>query len=147
VPESESARLQRGMKISFTTRISGEKAYVAEVFWVSQTADSRTRSVDCKARVVDPPPDLKPGFSGNVTVVLEERGDALLVPSTAVLPTERGFVSYVIEGGKAKERQVKLGIRTLDDKWEVLNGLSEGETLVTRGGSVLQDGRDVEVVK
>lgn len=147
VPESESARLQKGMKISFTTRISGVGAYEAEVFWVSQTADSRTRSVDCKARVLNPPENLKPGFSGLVKIVLEQRGDAILVPSTAVLPTERGFVGYVVENGKAKERQLKLGIRTLDDRWEVLEGLSEGESLVTRGGSVLQDGRDVDVVK
>ena len=147
VPESESARLVRGMKITFTTRIHGEKPFAAEVFWVSQTADPRTRSVDCKARVVDPPADLKPGFSGLVKVVLEQRGDAILVPSTAVLPTERGFVGYVVEGGKVKERLFKLGIRTIDDKWEILNGLTEGESLVIRGGSVLQDGREVEVVK
>jgi len=147
VPESESAQLARGQKISFTTRIHGEKPFAAEVFWVSGTADSRTRSVDCKARVIEPPADLKPGFSGLVKVVLEQRGDALLVPSTAVLPTERGFVGYVVEGGKVKERQFKLGVRTLDDKVEILDGLTEGESLVIRGGSVLQDGREVEVVR
>jgi len=147
VPESESARLSKGLKITFKARISGEKSYEAEVFWVSQMADARTRSVDCKARVLDPPPDLKPGFSGLVKIVLDQRGDALLVPSTAVLPTERGFVAYVIEGGKAKERQVRLGVRTLDDRVEILDGIAEGESLVVRGGSVLQDGREVEVVK
>jgi multidrug efflux system membrane fusion protein len=147
VPESESARLAKGMKISFTTRISGEKPFDAEVFWVSQTADPRTRSVDCKARVLEPPPDLKPGFSGLVRVVLEERGDALLVPSTAILPTERGFVAFVVEQGKAKERKIQRGIQTLDDRIEIIDGLSEGESLVIRGGSVLQDGREVDVVK
>ena len=147
VPESESARLAKGQKISFTTRIHGDRTFEAEVFWVSQMADPRSRSVDCKARVLDPPADLKPGFTGLVKVVLEQRGDALLVPSTAVLPTERGFVGFVIESGKAKERQLKLGVRTLDDKVEILDGLSEGESLVIRGGSVLQDGKEVEVVK
>jgi multidrug efflux system membrane fusion protein len=147
VPESESARLTKGLKISFKARISGDKAFEAEVFWVSQMADARTRSVDCKARVLDPPPDLKPGFSGLVKVVLEQRGDALLVPSTAVLPTERGFVAYVVVEGRAKERQLRLGVRTLDDRVEILDGLAEGESLVVRGGSILQDGREVEVVK
>jgi multidrug efflux system membrane fusion protein len=147
IPESDSTRVVKGMKITFTTRVQGDKAYEAEVYWVSQTADSRTRSVDCKARLLDAPPNLKPGFSGLVKIVVEERGDALLVPSTAVLPTERGFVGYVIEGGKAKERLLRLGVRTLDDRVEILDGLAEGESLVIRGGSVLQDGRDVEVVK
>jgi multidrug efflux system membrane fusion protein len=147
VPESESARLARGLKISFTTRMYGDKTYVAEVIWVSQMADPRTRSVDCKARVLEPPADLKPGFAGLVKIVLEQRGDALLVPSTAVLPTERGFVAYVVEGGKAKERKLRLGIRTVDDKWEILDGLAEGDVLVVRGGAVLQDGREVDIVK
>ena len=147
VPESESARLTRGLKITFTTRISGDKAYSAEVFWVSQMADPRSRTVECKARVIEPPADLKPGFSGLVKVVLEQRGDAILVPSTAVLPTERGFVAYVLDGTKARERKLKLGVRTLDDKVEILDGLAEGDSLVVRGGSVLQDGREVEVAK
>jgi multidrug efflux system membrane fusion protein len=147
VPESESARVAKDLKISFTARISGEKPYQAQVYWVSQTADSRTRSVDCKARILDPPPSLKPGFSGLVKIVLEQRGDAILVPTTAVLPTERGFVAYVLEGTKAKERTLRLGVRTTDDKVEILDGLTEGEALVIRGGSVLQDGKEVEVVK
>lgn len=147
VPESDSARLKPGLKITFTTRVQERTAYTAEVFWVSQMANPRTRSVECKARVVDPPPDLKPGFSSDVRIVLEQRDNALLVPENAVLPTERGFVAYVVEGGKARERKVKTGVRTLDNRVEILDGLSEGEMLVTSGGSVLQDGREVEVVK
>ena len=147
VPESESARVAKDLKISFKARISGEKPYDAQVYWVSQTADARTRSVDCKARILNPPPSLKPGFTGEVKIVLEQRGDAILVPTTAVLPTERGFVAYVLDGTKAKERKLRLGVRTTDDKVEILDGLIEGESLVVRGGSVLQDGKEVEVVK
>ncbi len=147
VPESESARLSKGLKISFTTRIHGEKPFAAEVFWVSQVADPRSRSVECKARVVEPPNDLKPGLSGLVRIVLDQRGDALLVPTNAVRPTERGFVAYVIEGNKAKERKLRTGVRTLDDRVEILEGLAEGESLVVEGASVLEDGREVEVVK
>jgi multidrug efflux system membrane fusion protein len=147
VPESESARLTKGLKITFTTRIYGEKRFEAEIFWVSQTAEARTRSVECKARVLDPPADLKPGFSGLVKIVLEERGDAILVPASAVRPTERGFVAYVIEEGKARERPLKLGIRTLDDRVEVLAGVNEGETIAVGGVAVLEEGREVEVVK
>lgn len=147
VPESESLRVKKGVKISLTARITGRTALAAEVYWVSQVADPRTRSVECKARLLEPPAELKPGFSGLVKIVLEERAAALLVPSTAVLPTERGFVAFVVEEGKAKERKLRLGVRTLDDTWEILDGLKEGESLVVRGGSIVQDGRDVEVVK
>ena len=147
VPESQSARLTKGLKISFTTQIHADRPFAAEVFWVSQTADPRSRTVECKARVLEPPPHLKPGFSGDVKVVLEQRGDALLVPVTAIRPTERGFVAYVLDGTKAKERLLKIGIWTLDDRVEILDGLAEGESLIVRGVSVLEEGREVEVVK
>ncbi len=147
VPESESLRVKKGVKISLTARITGRSVLAAEVYWVSQVADPRSRTVECKARVLEPPAELKPGFSGLVKILLEDRAAAILVPSTAVLPTERGFVAYVVEAGTAKERKLRLGVRTLDDKVEILDGLAEGESLVVRGGSIVQDGREVEVVK
>lgn len=146
VPETESAHLQPGARLTFTSRLLGSTPMDAEVYWVSQTADPRTRSVECKARVVDPPAALRPGFSGTVKVVLEHKEGAILIPSGAVLPTEKGFIAFVLEGATARERRLHLGVRTLDDRVEVLDGLAEGETLVVRGGSILRDGAEVEVV-
>lgn len=147
VPETESARVRAKQTIEFTARVLGGKPQGAEIFWVSQTADPKTRTVECKARMANPDDALKPGFSGIVTLVIEEKPGALVVPAAAVLPTERGFIAFIVDKGKAAERKLTLGLHTRGDKVEVLDGLEEGQTLIVRGAAAVRNGQDVEIVE
>ncbi|KAF0240137.1 MAG: RND family efflux transporter MFP [Planctomycetota bacterium] len=147
VPESEAGRLAQGLKVTFEARAAQGTKVEAEVFWVSQMAEEKTRTVLCKARLAAPPAALKPGMSGTVSATLENRAGCLVIPAEAMLPTERGFIAYVVEGGKARERKVKPGTQTPDGKVEALEGLKEGDLVVVRGAGALRDGQDVEVVK
>ena len=49
---------------------------------------------------------------------------------------------FVVEGGVAKSRPVKLG-RVKDGRQEVLSGLKGGELVVTSGQTKLSDGKAV----
>lgn len=66
-----------------------------------------------------------------ITVVLEEKKDALWLPPAAIRNFEgRNFV--VIQDGDAQRRQdVKLGIKN-EDQVEILEGLEKGQTIVGR---------------
>ncbi len=147
VPESDAGRLVQGLKVSLEARAAQRTKIEAEVFWVSQIAEEKTRTVQCRARLVAPPAALKPGMSVTVQVTLENREGCLIVPAEALLPTERGFIAFVVEGGKARERKIKPGTQTADGKVEALQGLKEGDAVVLRGAAALRDGQDVEVVK
>jgi multidrug efflux system membrane fusion protein len=63
-----------------------------------------------------------------------------------VRPSEKGFLAYVIQNGKARERVVTLGLRTEDGRVEVRDGLAAAESLVIRGGEALRDGASVRIV-
>jgi len=56
-------------------------------------------------------------------------------------------VVYVVEKGIAKERPVKIGMRTGDGSVEILSGLRASETIVTEGSDRLADGMAVEAVQ
>jgi multidrug efflux system membrane fusion protein len=90
-------------------------------------------------------PELRPGAFAEVTVPVGTNEAALAISETAIRPTERGFVSFVIENGVAHERIVELGLRTPDGLVEVLKGLRAGEMLVVRGGEALRQGAKVRV--
>ncbi|HEX9902634.1 MAG TPA: efflux RND transporter periplasmic adaptor subunit, partial [Acidobacteriota bacterium] len=62
-----------------------------------------------------------------------------------VRPSERGFIAYVVEGDKAVERVLNLGMRTIEGQVEVLSGLRLGEILVIRGAEALRDGAQVKI--
>jgi multidrug efflux system membrane fusion protein len=70
-----------------------------------------------------------------------------VIPQTAVRPSERGFVSFVVVDEKAQERILKLGMRTADGQVEVLSGLQPGEQLVVRGAEALRNGVTVRLGK
>jgi hypothetical protein len=67
------------------------------------------------------------------------------VPQTAIRPSDKGFLAYVVEGEQARERVLELGLRTADGRVEVRSGLAVGERLVVRGAEALVDGAAVRV--
>jgi len=102
------------------------------------------RNLPCKIRVVDSPELFIPGMSADVLIITERRQDTLYVPSESLVRDE---YAYVVRGGVARRRDVKVGVGNIETK-EILEGLSEGETIVTSlSVKGLEDGVAVQVVK
>ncbi|MFO0549896.1 MAG: efflux RND transporter periplasmic adaptor subunit [Polyangiaceae bacterium] len=156
VTPDEALAMHPGMGVTFKLRESTETR-AAKVTLVSGAADDDTRMVKIVAEVGAPvaptstaktasPP--RPGTFCEVTIPVAEPADAVVVPKSAVRPSERGFIAYVIEDGVARERSVTLGMGTRDGFVEVRTGLAVGDRLVLRGAEPLTDGarvRDTEV--
>ncbi len=143
VPEIEAAPLEPGMAARFTVR-AAEAAYTATITHVAAAAEASSRMVEVTARVDDPGRgELRPGAFAEVQVPIAGRGDAPVVPQTAIRPSEKGFLAFVVEDGRAVERVLTLGLRTPDGRVEVRSGLAPGEVLVVRGAEALRDGAAV----
>jgi membrane fusion protein, multidrug efflux system len=146
VTEAEVVRLSTGQAVSFRVQPYPEREFRAELFHVGSTADSSTRMVGCLAAVEDAGSGLKPGFFASVRIEVAREERAIVVPTAAILPTERGFVAFVVEEGRARRRDLRLGLHTPEGDVEVLSGLRAGETLVVLGAAILEEGSAVEVV-
>jgi HlyD family secretion protein len=82
-------------------------------------------------------------MSADVIIIAAGKDDVLSVPSEALIREEE---AYVIENGRAVRRKVKVGVGNWQAK-EVLEGLREGETLITSVGiKGLKNGIKVRVV-
>jgi multidrug efflux system membrane fusion protein len=140
VPEREAAQIKIGLKAQFKVRESNRE-YTARVVYVAAAADDVTRLVGVTAEVNDTQDlSLRPGSFAEITVPVSSERKAPVIPQTAIRPSDRGFLAYVIEDGKAVERVLNLGMRTAEGQVEVLSGLTPGETLVIRGGEALRNG-------
>jgi multidrug efflux system membrane fusion protein len=145
VPEGEAAQLQVGMQARFKVR-EADREYTARITHVAASADLTTRMVQVTAHVeksASAPP--RPGAFAEVTVPVGGPTAAAVVPETAVRPSERGFLAYVIQGGRARERVLALGMRTADGRVEGKSGIAAGESLVVRGAEALREGAPVRV--
>jgi multidrug efflux system membrane fusion protein len=144
VSEQESTRIEDGLQIRFTSAPRPGREFRARVFHVSSTADPATRMVEVLARVEKDVHLLKPGFFAEVRADVESHKGAIVIPERAVLPTDRGFVTYEVKDGRAVMRPVSLGLRTRDGAVEILDGLGADAIVVTDGGDILRDGAPVQ---
>jgi multidrug efflux system membrane fusion protein len=145
-PERDASRIKPGQEARFRVR-EDSREFTAKVVHVAESADDVSRLVDITANIDDPSDrTLRPGSFAEITVPVSSTRDAAIIPVSAVRPSERGFIAYVVEGDKAVERILTLGMRSADGQVEVLSGLKAGEALVIRGSEALQNGAAVRVV-
>ena len=83
-----------------------------------------------------PPDNLMAGMTGEMNIILGRREGALVVP-TRVLMSSRVFV---VAEGVVQQRLVKTGLRSLE-RTEVLEGLKEGELVVTADHDAYREGQ------
>lgn len=149
VSETESVKLTSVLagdrKISFNVRPLPGKTFTAELIHMSPQANAQTRTVECLALVENRDAMLKPGFFATVRAVIAVHEKAVVVPDAAILPTERGFVAFVVRNSKAVQRQVRPGLFVREGVVEILEGLVPGESLVVTGTAALSDGFEVHV--
>ena len=69
-----------------------------------------------------------------------------IVPRNAFVGSVSGNQVFVVENGVAKLKKVTAG-RILGDVVEIVNGLSDGDTVIVTGQINLQDGNAVEIIK
>ncbi|HMY20716.1 MAG TPA: efflux RND transporter periplasmic adaptor subunit, partial [Polyangium sp.] len=145
VPEADAPSLHAGMVASF--RVTGnEHPHTAKITLVADASDPNTRMVPIVAEIDSAHKDtLRPGTFADVTVSIGTNDAAPVIPQTAIRPSERGFLAFVVENDVAQERVLTLGMRTADGRVEVRKGLSMGEKLVIRGAEPLKQGAPVKV--
>jgi multidrug efflux system membrane fusion protein len=145
VPERDAARIKPGQQATFRVR-EDTREFTAKVVHVAESADDTSRLVDITANIDDPSDHaLRPGSFAEITVPVSSPGEAPVIPVGAVRPSERGFLAYIVEGDKAVERILTLGMRSADGRVEVLSGLKGGEMLVVRGSEALSNGVTVRI--
>lgn len=128
--EFEMAFVKVGQKIEAIAPSAPSVQYQGTVTNVSPLLNAPTRTVRVSALVPDPKGDLRPDTFLNVKIKVDA-GDVLAIPQDAVLHSgDRAFVFVVKDKGKFQPRAVSVG-RRLGEYYEVLTGLSDGETIVT----------------
>jgi membrane fusion protein, multidrug efflux system len=143
VPERFAGRVKAGDVVTFRVEgVSGE--YRATVYALEPGIAAATRTLRVRARGPNPGGALRPGGFAQVNVVLQEVPGALMVPTTAIVPSADRSLLYVIREGRAEPRTVQLGVRTAD-RVQVVSGIAPGDSVISTGLQMLRPGAAVRV--
>jgi len=136
--ESDLQFLNEGEKISFTIQALPGNNYSGKIIFIDPVIDPVTRVTGVRVEANNGSGKLKPGMfvTGIVLSSAEGYKNNLVIPRSSVLWTGKRSVVYVKQPGSAdpvfKMREIELG-PVVDDSYIVMEGLMEGEEIVTRG--------------
>jgi multidrug efflux pump subunit AcrA (membrane-fusion protein) len=136
-PEPYAAGVTTGKEITAEVASLGQ-SFTGKIAWVSTFLDPTARTVSAYALISNSQRSLKPGMFAKVALAVEERMDVLTVPSSAVLGFKEKWM-FVAEDGKARRREVKIG---LDDgtRAEIVDGVTADDVIIVVGQEIVEEG-------
>ena len=147
VNESQVASLKVGTPIKVTASVYPDKTFSGKITFIASKADESLNFPVEIEITNNASKDLKAGMYGTAEFASNQQNQSLkIVPRNAFVGSVSSNEIFVIENGAAKLKKVTAG-RILGDKVEILDGLSNGETVIVTGQINLQDGSKVEVIK
>jgi len=139
VPELFLPEVSMGQRLDVTVDALPGRRFTGEVIALDPRIDVNGRALVLRALVPNDHGLLKPGLFARVTVILEQRDDALLVPESALVPSGRSLFVFKAVDGAAVRQPVEVGLYRKGQA-EILTGLERGDLVVTAGQVKLRDG-------
>jgi membrane fusion protein (multidrug efflux system) len=153
LPERFQTQVRSGQRATVELDALPGRRFEARVQAVDPLIDANGRSVGVRASITNQQLQLRPGMFARVSTVFGVREKALVIPEEAIVPQAgRQFVMKLVPGPDndtlvSQRVPVKVGIRR-PGQVEILEGLKEGDTVVTAGQQRLQrDGSPVRVME
>jgi Cu(I)/Ag(I) efflux system membrane fusion protein/cobalt-zinc-cadmium efflux system membrane fusion protein len=128
--QNDLGRIKVGDVATLTVDTFPGRTFSGRVNFIYPQLDMDTRTAKVRIVFSNPGLQLKPGMFVNASLKVP-MGRQLVIPASAILQSGTRQIAFVNRGdGYLEPREVQLGARAGDD-FIVLNGLKEGEKIVT----------------
>jgi RND family efflux transporter MFP subunit len=121
----------------------GGRTFSGSITRTMSKVSEETRTMVTEIEVPNPKLELVPGMYAAVELKAERRPRVLSVPVESVASGQRPSVYVVNDRGEIEERSVTLGLETAT-RYEVLDGLREGERVLIGSRSLVKPGQKVQ---
>ncbi|WP_339614068.1 efflux RND transporter periplasmic adaptor subunit [uncultured Winogradskyella sp.] len=137
VYENQIDLFKKGQEITVTTNANPNKEFKGKVDFIDPILDSRTRTVKLRVVLNNKDYAFKPGLfvEGKVKGISSSKEQVAVIPSSSVLWTGERSVVYIKANPNEpvfEMRKITLG-NQIGDNYEVLEGLNNGDEIVSNG--------------
>ena len=134
VYEYELPWVRNGMPAQMELSYIPGKRFEGKVLYVYPYMDEKTRTAKLRLEFKNSRYQLKPGMYANIYLNPRISADSLVIPQEAVIDSGvRKLVFVSLGKGKFQAREVKIGVESAENEFQVLKGLHEGEEIVVSG--------------
>jgi RND family efflux transporter MFP subunit len=146
VPTSDAIRLKTGLPANVSTEILKGETFKGTVTLINPRIDVQTGTIKVTVEAYDDTLRLKPGMFVEVRIATGKKENVLVIPRKAILYKTGKTYVFVLNNNLASQREITLGL-TEEDQAEVVDGIAEGDVIVSVGVENLKDGQAVTVLK
>lgn len=144
VPELEASRVAVGQPVSVITENLPGTQFEGKVARFTYALDTASRTMLAEVSLDNPKLALRPGMLVTAKLGIERKDSAAIMPAEALVMEKTNAFAYVLDGGKAAKRPLKIGFN--DGKnVEVLEGVSADDSIILVGKLGLSNGQPVRV--
>lgn len=111
---------------------------------ISPVADKVSRTYKIRVSLINPPAGVNLGMTANVAAGSATNQQTIYIPLTAIYQTDTLPNIWIIKDGVVSLRPVKVGAFG-DGKIQILEGLQDGDVIVTAGVQKLREGDKVRI--
>ncbi|MCL2443542.1 MAG: efflux RND transporter periplasmic adaptor subunit [Treponema sp.] len=146
IPERFVSSIRLGMRAVLWFEAIGNETFNAEVMEINPVLDPVSRTLRIRLRFLNPDPRIRAGMFATISLVTNRKENVPVINRTSVINTYGSWIVFVVDdNNRARRREVTLGIDN-EDFIEILDGVSEGERIVSEGQNFLSDGDSVRIV-
>jgi Cu(I)/Ag(I) efflux system membrane fusion protein len=137
VYENQINRFKKGQEVFVITNAYPNKVFKSKVDFIDPVLDATTRTVKLRVVLNNKDEVFKPGMfvEGKIKEITSSKEEVVIIPSSAVLWTGRRSVVYLKANPNEpifEMLEITLGNK-IGDTYEVLQGLKNGDEIVTNG--------------
>jgi len=144
IPEDELHLIKTGQPA--TVLVSAlNKTCAGRVIEIGSAADETSRAFTIKIEIANPEQLIRPGMIAEAAITTNSSAQMTMVPAEAIINgLDNQQYVYVVDSAQNKAFRRKIGIgKMMDNKIEVIEGLSAGDLVVEEGQNKLTDGSSI----
>lgn len=144
IPNSDIAALRLGQSVRVANFAFPDQVFEGRVTMIDPTLDETTRTFRVQVDLDNRRLLLRPGMFVKAEIVTERREGVIVIPRELVLTRQNRDVVFIEVDGRAEMREVEIGLED-EGRAEVLDGLAEGDRLITSNYETLRSRTPVRV--
>lgn len=147
VNETQVANLKVGDKVDVKASVFPDLTFGGTITFIAPKADASLNFPVEVEIASNPGNKLKAGMYGTAIFSFGNTAPVIMVPRSAFVGSVSANQVFVVEGGNTARLRNVIAGRVLGDKVEILQGLNEGESIITSGQINLADGSKISPIK